>query len=142
MVIAGGSAAVNQLMLALGFRPLRSPETVSPPPPANKGWISVSIVRTDKIRGPVTVGIGVKDANDMVPVVASLNGSTIPAYRYFLRDRGRFPGSGGYTVAKGDNITVTVSASKARGNGTVNKTWGPNIIADGAIIDLTFEMTE
>ena len=141
MVIAGGSAAVNNLMVGLGFRQQRTPETVAPTPPANKGWISVSIVRTDKIKGPVTVAIGVANGNQ-VPVVASLDRTTKPAYRYFFRDRGRFPGSGGYAVAKGDSVTVKVSALKAEGSGTLEKTWGPNIIADGAIIDLTFTMTE
>lgn len=143
MVIAGGSAAVNNLMVGLGFRHARAPETVSPTPPLNKGWISVSIVRTEKIKGPVTVAIGVEDANThQVPVVASIDRSTTPAYRYFFRDRGRFPGSGGYAVAKGDNVTVKVSALKANGSGTLEKTWGPNTVADGAIIDLTFTMTE
>ena len=41
-----------------------------------------------------------------------------------------------------DNVTVKVSALKANGSGTLEKTWGPNIVADGAIIDLTFTMTE
>lgn len=139
MVIAGGSAGVNNLMVALGVRQARTPETVTPRPPANKGWISVSIVRTANIEGPVTVAIGVKNAANQVPVVASLEGSTRPGYRYFLRDRGRFPGSGGYAVAKGDNVTVEVRAlDKAKAE--VVQTWGPSIIADGAIIDLTFTM--
>ena len=50
------------------------------------------------------------------------------------RDRGRFPGSGGYAVAKGTNLTVKVSADKADGGGKLEKAWGPYIIADGAII--------
>lgn len=141
MVIAGGSAAVNNIMVGLGFRQARTPETVMPTPPVNKGWISVSIVRSDKIRGPVTVAIGVATGGQ-VPVVASLDKSTTPTYRYFFHDRGRFPGSGGYAVAKGDNVTVKVSALKADGSGILEKMWGPNIIADAAIIDLTFTMTE
>lgn len=47
MVIAGGSAAVHNIMVGLGFRQARTPETVMPTPPANKGWISpVSFVVT------------------------------------------------------------------------------------------------
>lgn len=143
MVIAGGSAGVNNLMVALGFRQARTPETVAPAPPANKGWISVSIVRTAAIMGPVTVAIGVADPNtQQVPVIASIDRSTRPGYRYFLRDRGRFPGSGGYAVAKGDNITVKVSALNSDNTKPpIQKTWGPHTIADGAIIDLTFTMT-
>jgi hypothetical protein len=142
MVIAGGSAAVNNLMVGLGFRQVRTPETVVAKPPADKGWISVSIVRTPSITGPVTVAIGVA-AGAQVPVVASLVRSTRPGYRYFFRDPGRFPGSGGYPVKKGDSVTVQVSALKSDGAGTtLQKTWGPNLIADAAIIDLTFTMAD
>jgi hypothetical protein len=143
MVIAGGSAGVNNLMVGLGFRPQRTPEQVAPKPPADKGWISVSIVRTDTIKGPVTVSIGEADGTTgKVPVVASVEDSASGrVYRYFFRDRGRFPGSGGYAVAKGTKITVKAIADKAAG-GTLEKTWGPNTIADGAIIDLTFTMAD
>ena len=141
MVIAGGSAGVNNLMVGLGFRQQRSPDTVAPKPPANKGWISVSIIRSEQIVGPVTVAIGVANGTQ-VPVAAALSHSTTPARRYFFRDRGRFPGSGGYAVAKDSNVTVKASAAKADGSGTLEKSWGPNLIADGAIIDLTFTMTE
>jgi hypothetical protein len=127
-------------MVGLGFRQQRTPETVAPKPPRDTGWISVAIVRTATIKGPVTVGIGEENATHQVPVVASLEGSTRPGFRYFLRDKGRFPGSGGYAIAKGTNVTVKVSAEKADGSGTLTDTWGPNVIADGAIIDLTFTM--
>jgi hypothetical protein len=141
MVIAGGSAAVNNLLVTLGFRQVRTPETAVAKPPSEKGWISVSIVRTPLIQGPVTVGIGVA-SNGLVPVVASLDGSTRPGYRYFLRDRGRFPGSGGYAIKKGETVTVKVRADKVDGQAAMEKTWGPEVIGDGAIIDLTFTMRE
>jgi hypothetical protein len=141
MVIAGGSAAVNNLMVGLGFRQVRTPETVTPKPPADKGWISVSITRTPTIKGAVTIGIGVADASGNVPVVASLEQSSRRGYRYFFRDPGRFPGSGGYPVKKADVVTVRVSAAKSDGSADpLVKTWGPNAIADGAIIDLKFDM--
>lgn len=144
MVIAGGSAAVNNLMVGLGFRQQRTAEQVAPKPPVDKGWISVSILRTDKIKGPVTVAIGKADpATGNVPTVASLaHSASGRVYRYFFRDRGRFPGSGGYALQKGDTVTVKVSALKNNdpANGTLEKVWGPNIIGEGAIIDLTFTM--
>jgi len=140
MVLAGGSAAVNNLMVSLGFRQVRTPENATPKPPAQKGWVSVSIVRTDKITGPVTVCIGVADGNGDVPVVASLDASTKPGLRYFLRDPGRFPGSGGYAMTTGTAVTVKVSACKAGQSGTIEKIWGPQVIGEGAIIELTFRM--
>jgi hypothetical protein len=141
MVIAGGSAAVNNLMVGLGFRQQRTPEQVAPKPPANKGWISVSIIRTPEITGPVTVAIGT-ESGGQVPVVAALSHSTTPGRRFFFRDRGRFPGSGGYAIAKDTIVKVKASAAKADGSGTLEKTWGPNPVADGGIIDLTFTMSE
>jgi hypothetical protein len=141
MVIAGGSAAVNNLMVGLGFRQVRTPETVTARPPADKGWISVSITRTPAIKDAVTVGIGVADGSGNVPVVASLDQSSRRGYRYFFRDPGRFPGSGGYPVKKGDVVTVRVAAANRDGSPQpLVKTWGPNAIADGAIIDLRFDM--
>ena len=142
MVIAGGSAAVNNLMVGLGVRQARTAETVVPKPPPDKGWISVSIVRTTEIQGPVTVGIGVADGGGRVPVVASLEGSTRPSLRYFLRDPGRFPGSGGYAIKKGDVVTVKVAALKRDGKSLLEQTWGPNVMAEGAIVDLTFTMSQ
>ncbi|WP_077033415.1 hypothetical protein [Pelomonas sp. KK5] len=137
MVLAGGSAAVNHLMVSLGFRQLRTPENTTPTPPAGKGWISVSIVRTESIKGPVVVCIGV-DSGTGVPVVASLDDSTRAGLRYFLRDRGRFPAWGGYAMKTGDKVTVKVSAKRADGTGEVDDTWGPEVIGEGAIIDLKF----
>jgi hypothetical protein len=143
MVIAGGSAGINNLMVGLGVRQQHTAETVAPRPPRNTGWISVAIVRTAAIRGPVTVAIGEADGTThQVPVVASLEGSTRPGFRYFLRDKGRFPGSGGYAIAKGTNVTVKATAEKADGSGTLTKTWGAHTIADGAIVDLVFTMSE
>ncbi|MBV8048301.1 MAG: hypothetical protein JO171_14175, partial [Paludibacterium sp.] len=87
MVLAGGSAAVNNLMVSLGFRQIRTPETTTPKPPLDKGWISVSVERTNAIKGPVTVGIGVETGGN-IPVVASIDCSARPGLGYFLRDRG------------------------------------------------------
>jgi hypothetical protein len=139
MVIAGGSAGVNNLMVGLGFRQVRTPETAVPKPPAKQGWISVSIVR-DQAKGLVSVFIGTQ-VNGKTPFAGVVEKSTHPRLRYFFRDPGRFPGSGGYAVASGFEVMVEVTANnKTAGQPLLSKTWGPNLIADGAIIDLTFEM--
>jgi hypothetical protein len=139
MVIAGGSAGINNLLVGLGFRQVRTPETAVPKPPAKQGWISVSIVR-DQAKGPVSVFIGTQ-VNKKTPLAGVVEKSTHPRLRYFLRDPGRFPGSGGHAVASGSEVTVEVTAdNKTAGQPQLKKTWGPNLIADGAIIDLTFEM--
>ena len=57
LVIAGGSSGVNTMLAALGYRQVRTPETVAPKPPQNKGWIAVKIAR-DRAVGTVEVFIG------------------------------------------------------------------------------------
>lgn len=138
MVIAGGSAGVNNLMVSLGFRQARTPDTVAPKPPATEGWISVSVTRK-QAKGQVSIFIGT-EVNGRTPIAGVINQSTRAGWAsYFLRDPGRFPGYGGYAVRAGSEVRVEVTGSDASGN-ALTKTWGPNLIAGGAIIDLKFEL--
>ena len=57
MILAGGSAGVNNLLIALGFRSMRSAEAVAPKPPKKEAWIAVRLIR-DKAVGSVTASIG------------------------------------------------------------------------------------
>jgi hypothetical protein len=140
MVLAGGSAAVNNVLVGLGFRQKRTPEALIPKPPPDKGWISVRIVRQSAV-GPVDVFIGPPPTTPGAhpPLATVIHGTSNPKWRYFLNDRGRFPGSGGYTVKAGDEIQVDV-AGIDQAKQPVTKTWGPYKIAGDAIIDLEFEL--
>src|SRR5262252_7366239 len=99
MVLAGGSAAVNNVLVGLGFRQRRSPEALTPKPPPDKAWIAVRIIRQNVV-GPVNVFLGPPPVAPAThpPIVTVIHGTSHPKLRYFLNDRGRFPGSGGYTV--------------------------------------------
>jgi hypothetical protein len=138
MVLAGGSAAVNNVLVGLGFRQKRAPETLTPKPPPDKGWISVRVIRQN-VAGPVDVFIGPPPTAPAThpPLATVIRGISNPKWRYFLNDRGRFPGSGGYTVKAGDEIRVDV-VGLDQSNQPVTKTWGPYKIAGDAIIDLEF----
>ncbi|MDQ2084124.1 hypothetical protein RA307_28385 [Xanthobacteraceae bacterium Astr-EGSB] len=135
MIIAGGSAGVNRIFQSFGFRPTSVQENpVKPEPPADRAWIAVSILR-NKAVGDVTVKV--KKA-----VVGTITGSSPrgPLQRLFLRDKGRFPQSGGYVVVPGTGFEVEVEARDAAGNVLPSRPWGPYDIAPRAIIDLEFKV--
>jgi len=139
LVIAGGSAAVNNLLVALGFRSVRTAEQVTPKPPLTDGWISVTLDRK-KAKGPVAVLIG--DPTAGPPVAGTIRGGAPPwkLLRLFLRDRSRFPTSGGFAVPAGTNCQVELHGNDADGKAVPPTTWGPKKIAAGGIIDLTLPL--
>jgi len=135
MIIAGGSAGVNRVFQSFGFRPTSAQE--APPPPHladNQAWVSVTLLR-DQAVGSADVLI--KDA-----VAGTISGTSSKQrfLRYFIRDKGRFPPSGGYTVTPGPDYTIGLQASKAGGAALPRKTWGPNTIAPRAIIDIEMKV--
>jgi hypothetical protein len=131
MIIAGGSAAVNRIFQSFGFRPVSTQE--QPPKPTLKNdeaWIAVTLVR-DKAVGSADVLI--KNA-----VAGTISGTSPKRslFRYFVRDKGRFPQSGGYTVTPGAGYEVDVQAYDVAGAALPAKKWGPYDIAPRAIIDI------
>jgi hypothetical protein len=138
LILAGGSSGVNNIMISLGFRSAKPQETQAKPPPT-EAWISVSLVRRQS-RGPVTIRVGT-DANALA-VAGTITGSARPGGRvvsYFLRDRGRFPSTGGHPVAAGQTYIIDVVGIDANGAAiatTAKSRWGPYPLAPGAIVDL------
>ena len=57
LIVAGGSAAVNNILVALGFRSVVTHADIAPQPPRTEGWISVTLLRKAVV-GPVDVLIG------------------------------------------------------------------------------------
>jgi hypothetical protein len=135
LVLAGGSAGVNNLLVTLGYRQRRTPETVAPKPPATEAWIAVRLLRTPGTTGPVLVFIGVQPgpAPAMPPLVGIIEGSSRPGLRYFLNDPGRYPGYGGHAVPANTAITVRIHRQD---NAEPHDSWGPYVIGGGAIVDL------
>lgn len=142
LVIAGGTAVVNKIMVSLGFRSLLTATVVAPQPPRTEGWVSVTVVRKAATK-PVTVLIG--DPATGPPAANTVDGGTaLSAFlRLFLRDPNRFPRSGGFPVPAGSTCVIELRGLDSHGNpvpATSASKWGPEAIAPGAIIDLTLTL--
>ena len=139
LVIAGGSAAVNHMLVALGYRELKTPET-APKPPPTKAWLAIRAKRVKAAPGEIEVFLGKQPPGaGMPPRVGTIPGNSGSGLlAYFLSDRGRFPPYGGFEVdpASGPHAVVL----RSRGPEPVEARWGPQDIAAGAIVDITLEI--
>jgi hypothetical protein len=133
MIIAGGSAGVNSLFVALGYRERKTPETTAPKPPPTVGWIAVRLVsKPPEGSGSIDVCIGKPPAADKPPpVVGTIKHKSRAVVNYLLADKGRFPTYGGHAVAADSEVTIALMS----GDETIKK-WGPHTVAGGAIIDI------
>ncbi|MER8810379.1 hypothetical protein [Mesorhizobium australicum] len=142
MVIAGGSAGVNTMLVALGYRELKTPDTAKRPPPT-KAWISIRAIRQSSSTGDIEVFLGKQvapgAASPLPPRVGTLSGSSTPnLFSYFLRDRGRFPAYGGFEL---DPVGGPyVAALRLADNPATVVNWGPQEVAAGGIIDVTMKI--
>ena len=64
LIMAGGSGGVNKMLVALGFRQIKTAEQVVSKPEPTHAWISVALTRI-KAKGPVDVHIS-RDGNVVV----------------------------------------------------------------------------
>ena len=134
LVLAGGSSGVNNIMKSLGFRDIARPETISPKPPMNSAWVSVRLNQAQAV-GSVRVFL-IRGANP-AELVGSLEAgrSTPLIFSWLLNDPARFPASGGLCVDGGDTYALRLEGNDQAKNLKV-ATWGPYVIARGAIIDV------
>ena len=140
LVLAGGSAGVNKIMRALGFRDLVQREDVAPKPPENRAWIAVRLVRRNA-RGEVRVLIE-DAAAKTTRIVGTITGQGSPPawLRGFVTDSARFPTVAGYAVDGDKTYAVRLEGQDASGQPIASAVaWGPYTVAKGAIIDI--EMT-
>ena len=140
LVLAGGSAGINNILIALGYRQRRTPETATPKPQPNQCWVAVRLTRK-QANGPVQVFIGTRlAAGGSPPLVGIISGTSMRGLRYFLSDPGRFPGYGGYGVPANSEVTVEVAGVDGNGAALQRKSWGPYVVAGGSIIDVDLEL--
>jgi len=136
MIIAGGSAGVNRVFRAFGIRPIGPPAEVIGPRHDDTAWISVSVKR-EMARGTISILYG-KENQEAVIGTISGEYKDNPFRNMFLRNKGRFPQSGGYRVAVTDDAQVIkVLATDDRGQEIVVPIWGPHPIGPRAIIDVS-----
>lgn len=139
LVLAGGSAGVNNLLIALGYRQKKTPETATPKPPATQAWVAIRLER-ERAVGQVQVFLGTPQAaNARPPLVGVIHGASKPGLRYFLSDRGRFPGYGGHSVPANSDVTIELVGVDSN-NQPLGQRWGPFTLAGGAIIDLVLKL--
>lgn len=134
MVLAGGSSGVNNLLVTLGFRSVRTPETVVPKPPATKAWISVHMTRDQSV-GPVAVEI--QSGGGGFTCLYMFHGldRRPPFLAWLLRDPHRFPGWGGFSVDHSVAHTIRLSG-KDRAGTAISTVSGPFTLGAGAILDI------
>lgn len=148
LVLAGGSAAVNELFKRLGLRsPLPAPED-TPKPGQGKAWVSVRIVPAKTIVGDLGIHIDAlaaptEDEKAIPPLAGVLAKRTI-VERFksvFSTDPLRFPPSGGRTVDAGATVyRIVVTGRRKSGDGGILESFAEEIhlgrFAERAIIDL------
>jgi hypothetical protein len=141
LVLAGGSAGVNSILVSLGFRQVSTPQT-QPKPPPTKAWIAVRAVRKPDTKGNIEVLIGpmltLQDGTQEPPYIETIRGSSGRGLlSFFARDRGRSPSYGGHEVDPSQEIYVWLRSLDAPMR---KAAWGPHKPAPGAIIDLDLEV--
>jgi hypothetical protein len=163
LVLAGGSATVNTLMVALGFRSVRTAESIQRKPLPTDAWLAVMVSRADKnvkradihledvtatnAAAANAAGVaGAAGAAGMAGVAAAptllsrLNTLWAPAARRvpLIRNPGRYPGWGGYPIIPGNVYKLKIQGLDGNGKDLTNNvmTVGPFTPARGAIIDI------
>lgn len=143
LVIAGGSSGVNSLLIALGFRSVKTAEQITPRPPADKAWIAVRLIR-EKAHGSVLVSIGdpATAPGGVLPVAGTITGKSRQGWvaRFFFRDYGRFPTTGGFAVMPGQPCTVSITGTDVNHAAVGPVAWSPHALAAGAIVDIELRL--
>ena len=138
LVLAGGSSGVSNLLQMLNIRSPRSAETVTPKPAPTEAWLAVRLQRQAAV-GPVYVMSSIDGA--VAQVIGTIHGNSLRSAlaRQFLRDPGRFPGSGGFAVKPGQARTLQLRGLKANGDNADSAIWGPFPLEAGAIVDVELQ---
>jgi hypothetical protein len=139
MIIAGGSAGVNTLLIALGYREQKTPETTRPKPPPTVAWIAVRATGKGDF-GAVNVHIGSPSTADTkLPLVGTIHGKSRTVVRYLFADRGRFPRFGGYAVPAGSEIVIYLQTQSSPKRSARSESY---TVAGGAVIDIDLALSD
>jgi len=135
MILAGGSAAVNKVFVALGFRsiPLPPPEVK---PPETRAWVAVLVTQKEStgIVHVETKDIGAAGPDDPAPIAGTACGRTPNLLALLLRNPNRFPPNGGREVIPGHVYEISV-AGKDRDGNPKRALIGKFVFANRAIVD-------
>ena len=141
MILAGGSAAVNRIFVAVGFRSLPVPP-LDVKPPETKAWVAVMVkqkVSTGRVHvGLKDLGVAAAAATDPAPIAGTACAGAPNLFALLFRNPKRFPANGGYEVIPGHLYEVSVSGKDAAG-APQSVTAGTFVFANRAIVD--FDIT-
>ena len=134
MVIAGGSSGVNTMLVALGFRSVKTPETSVPKPPPEKAWLAVRAPKGQAV-GDLLVFVGPPGNLALLGVIKGRSKAGSVA-SWFLSDPGRLPTYGGLVVPTDKTVTIEVIGKDERGMPLPPAVYGPLQFAKGALVDI------
>lgn len=135
LILAGGSAGVNKILVGLGFRSLRTEEARLPRPKPTEAWLAVNLVR-EEAKGPVQVFVTQDSGGERL--VGTISGSTVPRFFAKLRTNPmRYPPVAGFAVPADSLVTVQLRDPV---QDAVSEPWGPYRVAGGAIIDFELKV--
>lgn len=139
LILAGGSAGIYNLMVALGFRSPREAE-VDPKPPAGQAWVAVRVKRVNAV-GPVNVVVAeqAQMPTDLLQIAGSIRFTRPSLKELLLRNVDRFPQNGGYVVAPNKAYIIKVEGRDERGTG-ISALGGTYAFAERAIVDFDIEL--
>ena len=136
LVLAGGSAGVNNILKSLGFRSQLTEEAKGPRPKPTEAWLAVQLKRVEAKAGPVQVFL-TRD-NEGERLIGTIKGKEKPKIFADLRTNpSRFPPVAGYAVPADSTVTVQLRDPVSEKVSTI---WGPYTVAGGAIIDFELEL--
>jgi hypothetical protein len=145
LVVAGGSAGINNILVSLGFRSATRAEEVRPKPPREYAWLSVRLLRKAE-SGTAPVRVMLSKDGEPYQLIGMIDGIRSPQgfLRWLLRDRTRFPTAAGHAVEGDHRYSVMLEGSDVPSAVPIGtyadpvgpNGWGPYFIAKGAIIDI------
>ncbi len=139
LVVAGGSAGVNSLMVTLGLRSIRTAESLQDKPPPTKAWISFQAFGKSEL--VKTVEVRIKKVGDtsfkLMTVLYGIRKSRWSLRNLLLLDRSRYPSYGGISWEPGIGFEVEFQGYDEKGDsrGAVIPR-GPYLPAAGALVDV------
>jgi hypothetical protein len=140
LILAGGSSGIHNLMVSLGLRDKAREDAHPPKAPKTQAWIAIRVRRQHAV-GTINVAISKTSAQgDAKPALAGTLTTTKPSLKdLFLRNKDRFPNSGGYVVEPHQTYEIELDARDADNNPIPSPINGTYTFAPGAVID--FETT-
>lgn len=141
LILSGGSSGVNNILVALGFRSVKTRIQAGMQPAPTEAWIAVNLTRTNAV-GSVLVLIGPSDSVPL-PVAGTIIGDKHPPQwiRFFVKDSCRFPTSGGFAL-KPDATAykIKLEGRDVAGSAIYSTEWGPHPLLPGALVNVTLEI--